>query len=84
MNRAKRDTTSYLRILYLSRSVLQFTLRIKFWMLNNLFISMNSFRFVDCENILRRSPEQKQFGVNLLVRRLVGRSAGPLGKPLNN
>jgi hypothetical protein len=77
MNRAKRDTTSYLRILYLSRSVLQFTLRVKFWMYNNLVISVNSVRLVYIENNQRRSPEQKHFGVNLLVRRLVGRSAGP-------
>jgi hypothetical protein len=48
-------------------------------MLNNLFISMNSFRYQQLDNYQRRSPEQKHFGVNLLVRRLVGRSAGPLG-----
>jgi hypothetical protein len=48
-------------------------------MLNNLFISMNSVRLVNYESYQRRSPEQKHFGVNLLVRRLVGRSAGPLG-----
>jgi len=47
-------------------------------------ISVNSFRYQQFENNQRRSPKQKQFGVNLLVRRLVGRSAGPLGKPLNN
>jgi hypothetical protein len=49
-------------------------------MFNNLFISMNSFRWVHYENYQRRSPEQKHFGVNLLVRRLVGRSAGLLGR----
>jgi hypothetical protein len=48
-------------------------------MFNNLFISMNSVRLVKHESNQRRSPEQKHFGVNLLVRRLVGRSAGPLG-----
>jgi hypothetical protein len=51
---------------------------VKFEMLNNLFINMNSVRFVHYENIKRRSPKQKHFGVYLLVRRLVGRSAGPL------
>jgi hypothetical protein len=57
----------------------QFTLRAKSLMLNNLIISVNSVRWLLYENIQHRSPEQKQFGVNLLVRRLVGRSAGPLG-----
>jgi len=47
----------------------QFTLRVKCYMLNNLFISVNSFSFQQIENYQRRS---------LLVRRLVGWSAGPL------
>jgi hypothetical protein len=33
----------------------QFTLRIKFLMFNNLFISVNSVRLVKCENYQRRS-----------------------------
>jgi hypothetical protein len=33
----------------------QFSLRIKFWMLNNLFISVNLVCFVNYENIQRRS-----------------------------
>jgi hypothetical protein len=49
-------------------------------MINNLFISMNSVCWVRYKSEQRRSPEQKHFGVNLLVRRLVGRSAGPLGR----
>jgi hypothetical protein len=49
-------------------------------MLNNLFISVNLLGYQQLENYQRRSPKQKQFGVNLLVRRLVGRSADPLGR----
>jgi hypothetical protein len=48
-------------------------------MLNNLFVGVNLVRLVHFDNYQRRSPEQKHFGVNLLVRRLVGRSAGSLG-----
>jgi hypothetical protein len=39
MNRAKRDTTSYLRILYISRSSLRFNMASKVFVLNNLVIS---------------------------------------------
>jgi hypothetical protein len=52
-------------------------------MLNNLFTNMNSVRWLQLESYQRRSPEQKQFGVNLLVRRLVGRSASPLERTNN-
>jgi hypothetical protein len=41
-------------------------------MINNLFISMNSVCWVRYKSEQRRSPEQKHFGVNLLVRRLLG------------
>jgi len=51
---------------------------------------MNSFRFVHYENIQRRSPTVRdpRFGSwsnrDLLVRRLFGRSASPLGARKEN
>jgi len=45
---------------------------------------MNLFRFVYIENIQRGSPQQKHLGTSLLVRRLVGRSARPLGSNRKN
>jgi hypothetical protein len=47
-------------------SVVQFTLRVKFLMFNNLFISVNLVCFQQFENYQRRSPEQKHFGVKKL------------------
>jgi hypothetical protein len=46
-------------------SVLRFNMADKVFVLNNLFISMNSVRLVHYESYQRRSPEQKHFGVNL-------------------